>query len=365
MDEAGRFYRVQDLSIGTHLVLRWTGRVRYNIPREAAAQRTCWKVFLPGRLQLPLRTMTRLPRLFGVVSCVENKQLGIIREVIGNAAGLSCCRAGAPGPWSKDTILLLNRITSEPEYVVKAGAGEAVDILLRNEASWLLTLRDQRTLVDHVPDFVAHRSGTYLSFVAQTPLLGNLDYSFGEPHITFLRKLQEFSHQTMRFEASRIYKNLRSRLNDLGGLLTEAWSIRLDKGMERIEQSLFGAPILLVASHNDFTLWNIRVERGLLRVFDWENADYEQLPLFDPLHFALMPMALKSMPKGKMVRQMRNMLQLCRQQLGPEACYKEHTQALAYLMNLCTLYLFAARGNVDSNPVLESYAQIIDYLCHL
>jgi hypothetical protein len=169
----------------------------------------------------------------------------------------------------------------------------------------------------------------------------------------------------MRLEESRLYRNLRSRLKDLSGLLSEAWSTRLDMGMRRIEQSLSGSPILLVAAHNDFTPWNIRVERDVARVFDWEYADYEQLPLFDPLHFILMPMALKSRPTAKMVQSMRETLQLCRQWIGKESCYEGQTQTLAYLMNLCTLYLWSERGKSDLNPVLESYARLIDHLCRL
>ena len=365
MNEVSRLYRAQDQPIGTHLTLRWKGRVRYTVPREAAAREACWKAFRPGRLEFSMRAMARLPRLLGAVSCVEAGKLESIREAIGKEAGLSCCRAGAPGPWSKDTILLLDKATTEPLYIVKAGAGEAVDFLLRNEVNWLRTLRDRTALADHIPELVAHRSGADLSFVAESLLPGKLDYEFGESHITFLRKFQEHSRQTMRLEESRLYRNLRSRLKDLSGLLSEAWSTRLDMGMRRIEQSLSGSPILLVAAHNDFTPWNIRVERDVARVFDWEYADYEQLPLFDPLHFILMPMALKSRPTAKMVQSMRETLQLCRQWIGKESCYEGQTQTLAYLMNLCTLYLWSERGKSDLNPVLESYARLIDHLCRL
>ena len=260
MNDVGRFYKVQDQSAGTHYALRWNRRVRFTVPREVAAQKACWNIFRPRWLKFPLRAMARLPRLMGAVSCVEAEGLASIREAIGKETGLSCCRAGAPGPWSKDTILFLQKQTAEPLFIVKAGAGEAVDRLLQNEANWLRALRDQPALVDHIPELVAHRSGTHLSFVAETPLPGKLDYKFGELHVAFLRKLQESFSKTMRFQDSRLYQNLRSRLKDLSGLLTEEWSTRLDKGMRRIEQSFLDSPILLVAAHNDFTPWNIRVE---------------------------------------------------------------------------------------------------------
>jgi hypothetical protein len=363
VDDVDRFYKTPDQHTGTHLALRWNGRVRFTVPRDAAGQKACWKLFHPGRLEFPLRAIARLPRLLGAVSCVEADNLALIREAIGNEAGLSCCRAGAPGPWSKDTILFLDNKTTEPVYVVKAGAGEAVDRLLQNDAKWLRVLRDLPALAGHVPNLVAHHSGSSLSFVAVTPLLGKLDYTFGELHVAFLRKFQDFSRQTMRLEESTLYLNLRSRLKDISGLLSESWSTRLDIGMRRIEQSLSGPPILLVAAHNDFTLWNIRVECGVARIFDWEYADYEQFPLFDPLHFALMPMALRRQSTARMVQCISQTLQMSQQRFGKELCYEAQTQVLAYLVNLCTLYLWSVHGASESHPVLDSYAAIIDHLC--
>ena len=143
VDEVGRLYRTENKAAGTHLALSWKGRVRYTVPRELAGQEACWRAFMPGKLGIPLRAMARLPRLFGAVECVESSKLASIREAIGKVTGLSCCRAGAEGVWSKDTVLFLSIDTGKPLYIAKAGAGEAVDALLRNEADWLRTLRGQ------------------------------------------------------------------------------------------------------------------------------------------------------------------------------------------------------------------------------
>ena len=132
--------------------------------------------------------------------------------------------------------------------------------------------------------------------------------------------------------------------------------------MRRIELSLSGPPCLFVAAHNDFTPWNIRVQSGIARIFDWEYADYEQLPLFDPLHFVLMPMALWSRSTAMMVQSMNTTLQLGRQWLAKESCYEAQTQALAYLMNICTLYLWRDRGISESHLVVESYSKVIDHI---
>jgi hypothetical protein len=363
VDEVSRFYEAQDQSAGTHIALRWKGRVRYTVPLEDAGQRACWKVFKPGKLGILLRAMASWPRLLRAVSCVESEKLASIRDAIGNVAGLSCCRAGAEGVWSKDTILFLDNNTAEPLFIAKAGAGEAVDALLRNEADWLRTLRGQASLIDRIPELIAHRSGKDFCFVAQRALSGELSLKLEESQFQFLQRLQEFSLQPTRYEDSRLYRTLNSRIRDLSGLLPEEWSSRLVTGMRRIEQSFSGVPILLVAAHNDFTPWNIRVEHGVAGVFDWEYADYEQFPLFDPLHFSLAPSALRSEPLSTILRKMQETMDLCEQWLGKERCYKAETQALAYFINLCTLYLWADGGKRNSHPTLVSYAQVIDHLC--
>ncbi len=363
MDDIGLFYKVQDQPTGTHLALHWKGRVVIIVPREAYAQHACWNIFSPGWLKYPLRAMAYLPRLSGAIHCVEAERLTSIREEIGKEVGLSCCRAGAPGPWSKDAILLLGKNSAAPLYIVKAGAGEQVDMLLGNEAYWLRALRDQPSLVDHIPELVAHHSGTYLSFVAITPFRGEFDYRFSETHIAFLQKLQDYSRQNIRFEESRLYRNLHLRLKNLRGLLSETWSTRLDKALRRIEQSLSGAPIICVVAHNDFTPWNIRMEHGVAKIFDWEYAEHEQLPLFDPLHFALLPLALKRATPAKILRTIHQTLQFCEHWLGEEKCFAAETQALAYFVNLCTLYLWAEHGISNSDPVCDSYATVIDHIC--
>jgi hypothetical protein len=361
--EVSRLYAAQDQHAGTHLALRWKGRVRYIVPHGAAAQQACWKVFSPGKLGVPLRAMVFLPGLLGAVHCNENDKMALVREKIGQEAGLSCCRAGAPGPWPKETVLVLEKTTNNPLYLVKVGGHATVDSLLQNEATWLHNLRGQPSLSCHIPELVAHRSGNDFCFIAQRALSGSVDFSLREQHAEFLRKLQDFSVQTMRYEDSRLCRTLRSRVQNLSGLLTAAWSRRIEKAMLRIEQSLAGPPIPLVVAHNDFTGWNTRIERGVAKVFDWEYANDEQLPLFDPLHFALAPMALHGGPPARVIRTMDETIERCRQWFGQERCYQPATQALAYLINLCTQYLSVDCAWQNSHPTLVCHAHVIDSMC--
>jgi hypothetical protein len=363
VDDARRFYSHGEGSSGTHIALRWKGRLRFTVPREVAAQAACWKTFHPGPIEIPLRAMACMPRLFGAASCRENERLESIREAIGRDAGLSCCRDGGPGVWSKDTILLLDKVANRPVYIVKAGFGEAVDSLLQNEAAWLRDLGDRQLLTQHIPALICHRSGAESPFIAQCILSGSVDERLGQVQFDFLRKFQSQYSCTMRLEEAKFYEDLLSRLKDLRGRLAERWLARLELAMRKMEQSLSGKPILLVAAHNDFTPWNIRVDGGVARVFDWEYADREQLPLFDPLHFVLMPLALRSSPVAKITQRMQETLRLCNERLGKEYCYEADTQALAYLVKTCTLFLWGIKGEEVSHPVFDRYAQLIDHAC--
>jgi hypothetical protein len=363
VNEAGRFYTAQKKAIGTHLALRWKSQVRYVVPRTTAGRQACWEVFNPGPLLIPLCAMARFPQLLGAISCTEGAKIELMRDAIGGRAGLSCCRTGAAGPWSKDTILLLDRKNAKPLFLVKAGEGASVDCLLENEAKWLRRFGEDKTLAEHVPELVAHRSGNDFCFVAQRPLSGKREFNLGSVQMHFLKKLQKSSLQRMRFEDSSLYSTLSLRLADLNGLLTDAWVIRIEKAIRRIHAVLSGQPLLLVAAHQDFTPWNIRVEHNRAGVFDWEYAADEQLPLFDPLHFVLLPMALKRLPAVRMIQKMRETIEICQRWFGNELCYHEQAQALTYLTNVCTLYLWGARMEPGPHPVLDSYANVIDHIC--
>jgi hypothetical protein len=358
-----RFYKEKDQSVATHLALSWKGRVRYTVPRDSTGRRACWQVFHPGQIEVPLRAMARFPKLLGAVSCVEDESLAIIRGEIGNDVGLSSCRVGAEGVWQKYSILFLDKTTTEPLYIVKAGFGEGVNTLLENEASWLKHLREQPSLAPYIPELVAYHPGTDLCFIAQSVLSGTLEFELENLQLEFLRKLQVSSFQSLPYEDSKLYKAQTQSIEGLSRHLTSAWSTRLDLGLEQINQSLSGATIALVAAHRDFTPWNVRIENGISKVFDWEFADSEQFPMFDPLHFALTPLALKGRSTGKLIQCIFDTLRLCQDAFDAKFCYEGKAQALGYLIGICTFYLSSVKGNYDTNPVLDSYALVIDRLC--
>jgi hypothetical protein len=364
MGNTGPLYQGESAASATHLALNWRGRLRYVVPRDHRAQRAAWNLFHPGRTRIVFEAMTLMPRLLGAAHCVESAALVTIRGAMGSQANLSCCNAGAGGVWSKYTVLLLDEQTIEPLCFVKAGAGAAIGSLLRNEAGWLSSLRDEPSLAGHIPALIAHRpadgSGQDLDFLAQSPLRGSSSSVLGQPHFDFLEKLQAYSSRALRYQDSLLYRTLHARISDLAGLLPAVWSERIAKAMKRIESSLATSSTLFVAAHNDFTPWNIRLVNGRACIFDWEFAAHEQLPLFDPLHFAMSPLALEGKPLDEIIRAMSDTVRLCQQSLGEERCRQPEIQTLAYALNLCTLYQWADRGTRNAHPSLVSYAGIID-----
>jgi hypothetical protein len=362
MGNTGRLYQNESAAVATHLALQWRGRLRYVVPRSRRAQSAAWHFFHPGRTRIVFEAMTRMPRLLGAAHCVENAALATIRRAMGSDANLSCCNAGAGGVWSKYTVLLLDERTFDPLCFVKAGSGAAIGNLLRNEADWLSSLRDEPLLANHVPTLMAHCHGEDLNFLAQSPLKGSSSGVLDQPHFDFLKKLQAYSLRSLRYHDSALYRTLNARIADLEGLLPSVWSERIAKAMRKIESSLAASSTLFVAAHNDFTPWNIRLVHGRACVFDWEFAAHEQLPLFDPLHFAMSPLALEGRPVDEIVRAMGDTVRQCQQSLGEERCSQPEIQALAYALGLCTLYQWADRGGRNSHPSLIAYAAVIDFL---
>ena len=362
MSDTEGLYAAASTGEGTHLALRLRGRIRYIVPRQAAERAACWETFRPGRVEIPFRLMARLPRLSGASDCVEGVRLAAIRQELGHDAGVSCCRAGGGGVWSKQTLLFASRSKDQPYYLVKVGAGPIDDRFLRNEAEWLCALRSSTALAGHIPEMIAHQSGTEICFLAQRALPGDVSFSLGAPHFDFLRKLHGYSLRKMDFGESVLRQNLLERISALDGALPGAWSARLRIGMQKVDRALSGSLQLVTAAHNDFTPWNIRLQHGRAYVFDWEFAAHEQLPLFDPLHFVLMPRALKGAPAGEILRRLSHALALCRRFLGADWCAMAEVQALAYFLNICTLHLRDDASVHRTDPVMSCYADVIDHL---
>lgn len=360
MGRTGHLYQGESAATATHLALNWRGRLRFVVPRNRAAQRATWQMFRPGRIRIVFEPMTRLPRLLGAGRCSESAQIASIRTKIGLETGFSCCRTGAGGPWSKDTLLLLDEKANEPLCFAKTGAGAAIDRLLQNEADWLRRLRDETALAGHVPALVAHCSAEDFHFLVQSPVCGSSSFSLGEPHFDFLRKLQAYSERPVRYQDSILHHSLHARMDDLDGLLPTEWSERISKATRKIEAALGTSSAPFVAAHNDFTPWNTRLRNGIVSVFDWEFAAHEQLPLFDPLHFAMSPLARQNKSRHEIIRAMDATILSSRRSLGVERCNHPEIQALAYMVNLCTLYMWADRGTRNSHPMLVSYAGIVD-----
>ena len=179
---------------------------------------------------------------------------------------------------------------ADPQLIVKAGTGGAANALLENEAHWLRRLGSEARLAKQVPELVTHRSGersaSLRSARTWTPGL----YAGRTADGVSARASAVFPTAD-GLPRLHLFENAQIPAMDLEGLLSEAWSRRIARTMEIIERSLEKSPVLLVAAHTIHSLEHST--NGNARcVFDWEYAAEEQLPLFDCLHFVLLPMAL-------------------------------------------------------------------------
>ncbi len=306
--------------------------------------------------------MARFPRLGGAGGLVEGTRMAAIRQVLGQDAGTSSCRAGGGGVWSKLTLVFPSRSKDQRRYLVKAGAGAIDNRFLCNEAEWLRALRSHPQLAGQIPEMIAHQSGRDLCFLAQPAFPGDISFDIGAPHFDFLRKLHDYASCKKDFGDSALRRNLLQRINAVDGALPEAWSARLRNGIQKVDEALSGRPLLMTAAHNDFTGWNIRLLHGHAHVFDWEFAAHEQLALFDPLHFVLMPRALEAGPTGPFLKRISQVLSLCRRFLSAECCAMPEVQTLAYLLNVCTLHLRDDASVHRTDPAMHCYGDLIDHL---
>lgn len=362
MGNTGHLYQGESAAAATHLALNWRGRLRYVVPRDRRAQRAAWHFFHPGRIRAVLEPMILLPRLLGTMHCAENAHLTAIRTAIDMQRGYSCCVGGAEGVWSKDTLMFLCEGSAQPLYLVKAGAGPVVDRLLACEALWLRTLSVEPALHSHIPEIVAHCGGAGLCFLAQTPLPGRRNFRIGTAHFNFLRALHNWSARNLRYPESDLARNLRVRLSSLQNKLPQRWIERLSSAVEHIEMKYGDSPELFTVSHGDFSPWNTLIHQDRVLVFDWEFAAAEQLPLFDPLHFALKLPALKAVPLAQMNAVLEETLAACMTHLPHEFCRHSKTQALAYLTNVCTHFLNDDPSLASGNRALNAYAALMDHL---
>jgi thymidylate kinase len=154
---------------------------------------------------------------------------------------------------------------------------------IRHEAEMLAGLQQFAEVRPHLPQviYAGRWEGTYVLFeqagggdpgpAAWTPL-----------HERFLASLagasrREKAGSDLVGEVDRQWRQAPA--------LDAAWQGLAAEALDRAYSQLAGARVACGASHGDFAPWNTRVSRGMLYVFDWESAAWEQPLAWDRYHF--------------------------------------------------------------------------------
>lgn len=343
----------------THRVVVRRGYARYILPTDARARATAIRFFsTDARTRLGLRVYSSMAGKPGAAPCCAEPLLEEILASIGCAGAHWAISNSMPGPWSKGTVLVMDR-RGRPLAVVKAGNAEIAAALIENEASWLRTLAGRSSIAPSVPRLLGFWSRGSATWLAQEPLTGSPSGpALKAAHLTFLSLLQQELPIARGFAGCAMQSEMQSQLREVGGRIGSEWRERIEHGLEQI-CALLPAQLPMTAAHRDFAPFNLRMSHGEIRVFDWEHARLGYIPLYDLFHFLLAPAAVRAPVTSAHIRTaVRVAARRATALQNPESAT---AQCLAYLLALSLNYMHG-RGGASDEPVTRHCAAAIDAL---
>ena len=167
----------------------------------------------------------------------------------------------------------------QPLAYAKLAGSERSRRLVTHEAEVLAALGRRPEIGDVIPRvlFAGPIDGVFAN--VQTPLIGRPGPARMSPaHMRFLAALG--GGEPRDAAASTLLRSLPERMAEKRiGSLTQIAT--------RAIEALRGAAFVPTVVHGDFAPFNLRMEGGVLRAFDWENAWLDGLPLLDAIHHEL------------------------------------------------------------------------------
>jgi hypothetical protein len=305
------------------------------LPRLSLLPRACWEDF-------PARS------LFGAMT---------VRDP---ACAVLC---GSPGPLQKVTILHTPH-GDAPARVAKVALRESADEAVAIEEFWLRELNAAPRLAPFVPRLTA--AGALSGgrrYVAMSALPGNdASDSFGPAHRGFLIALAGVGTSVSPWCDAPSFQRLRARVASLGPLLGDERGL-VEAALMEIERRIGGRRLPACPAHGDFAPWNLRIEAGQLRVFDWEYAQAGANPLQDFFHFHL----IGRVARGKQFDAFALAALLPaaaahgREVFGAAGGVDRAAGALAlhYLLDVITFYTEADGCLQARHPVLRAYLGLL------
>lgn len=175
---------------------------------------------------------------------------------------------GTPGPYRKLVCQLVDE-SGAPVAVARIPIGPAAAESIRSDAEALRQLA-QSPIAPFIPRLLLGEADPY---GLQSVLPGRpATRRFGAEHVDLLLKLPVTAWVSLR-------QHVQSTLTEFSPILPEDISHHL---LDQIPEALV---VPRIWQHGDFAPWNMRMHRGDLHVFDWEEATADGLPGWDIAHF--------------------------------------------------------------------------------
>ena len=196
---------------------------------------------------------------------------------------------GTPGAYNKITATVLDCEHRVIAFAKIASLPFAQAAALQEERT-LRSLEVCPALAPHIPQVLASfELNDARVLVTSAGPKGRPPSKFGTSHAAFLQALAEHSARTVRFEDSRMWRNMQAAFACMQNDLNAAWRVRLQTALEFINRELGDVQLPMRIAQRDFVPWNMRSARdGSLYVFDWEFAEPEYTPLYDQFQFEFM-----------------------------------------------------------------------------
>lgn len=207
----------------------------------------------------------------------------ILREVTGEAEIALSLSPGTPGAFRKLTVQVMRHDGSILGYM-KMPMTDAAGERLRHEATIVRDLHSYSKLRPYIPRliFAGLLEGRYIVF--QSALEGKAaPLRYAPLHETFLERLH--SCRSERRPGQRVVEEAGQKWNRIAGRMGEKWQKLGREALSLAARELSGREVACGIAHGDFAPWNMRMDDGDLRLFDWESASWSTPLLWDKFHF--------------------------------------------------------------------------------
>ena len=235
---------------------------------------------------------------------LRSEMLSEIEAVLEGQIGLAPLRCAfyfrSPGLFSKTIALVLDRYGRAVAFV-KFGVTPDGEVALARETDALDRLASIPSLTHQVPHVIGRaRWLEYPMLILSVGAPLRRSNKFEAAHEAFLRNLQGATAKRMAFRDSAMWTVMRARFAADLMASESAARERYGRALERLEERLGDAQLMMSLAHRDFVPWNMHYDRdGVLYVYDWELAQDECTPGWDFFHYHL---ASQTMRPSRSVR---------------------------------------------------------------